>query len=318
MGNALVGHDDPGHGDDRGSGGDARAADQSAVERTAIRVIAVAGAGLGGFGVLLWIAAHWSTLGRFGHFGLLQGLFVAALVVALLWRPLRIPMTLVAFIGIGGLFALFGQTYQTGADPWQLFALWALLALPLCIGVRSDVLWAPWSLVAMVGVSLWIVAHTGHRFRVDAGDLRAHGLGWMFAVLITAALSPALARITGAGVWARRTSATLAMILVTTGALAASFGHLGSLQYALGLVVLAVAVVVFALPETYDLYSLSGAALGLNVLVIAGIAHALFSSMGSGTALGSLILIGLIAAGLLAATVSGVLRISRARQGAAP
>ena len=317
MGNALVGHDGAGQGNDPGGAGDGSAAEGNVVEHTAVRIIAVAGAGLGGFGILLWIAAHWSTLGRFGHFGLLQGLFVAALVVALLWRRLRIPMTLVAFMGIGGLFALFGQTYQTGADPWQLFALWALLALPLCIGVRSDVLWAPWALVAMVAVSLWIVAHTGHRFRVDAGDLRAHGIGWMLAVLITVALSPALARITGAGVWARRTAATLAMILVTTGALTASFGHLGSTQYALGLVVLAVALVVFALPETYDLYSLSAAALGLNVLVIAGIAHALFSSLGSGTALGSLIMIGLVAAGLLAATVSGVLRISRSRQGAA-
>ena len=24
-----------------------------------------------------------------------------------------------------GLFALIGQIYQTGADPWELFAVWA-------------------------------------------------------------------------------------------------------------------------------------------------------------------------------------------------
>ena len=31
-------------------------------------------------------------------------------------------MALLAMLNIGGLFAFFGQTFQTGADPWQLFA----------------------------------------------------------------------------------------------------------------------------------------------------------------------------------------------------
>jgi len=47
---------------------------------------------------------------------------------------------------IGGLFAYFRQTYQTGADAWQLFALWAALGLPLCLGVGSVVPWAPWEI----------------------------------------------------------------------------------------------------------------------------------------------------------------------------
>ena len=44
---------------------------------------------------------------------------------------LPVPMGLLAMLGMGALFAYFGQTYQTGADPWQLFALWAALSLPL-------------------------------------------------------------------------------------------------------------------------------------------------------------------------------------------
>ena len=71
-----------------------------------------------------------------------------------LWRPaLRAPLALLAFLGTGGLFAYFGQTYQTGADAWQLFALWGALALPLCLGARSDALWAPWALVVMTAIS---------------------------------------------------------------------------------------------------------------------------------------------------------------------
>ena len=42
-----------------------------------------------------------------------------------------------AAIAIGGLLALIGQSYQTGADPWQLFALWALLLLPWLLALRS-------------------------------------------------------------------------------------------------------------------------------------------------------------------------------------
>jgi uncharacterized membrane protein len=126
-----------------------------AIARWLPRVVAVLAAALAGLGIILWIAANWDTLGRFGRFALLQGLVLAMGLGALLRPSARAPLALLAMLGIGGLFAYFGQTYQTGADPWQLFALWAALALPLCIAVKSDVLWAPWALVAMSGVSLW-------------------------------------------------------------------------------------------------------------------------------------------------------------------
>ena len=38
------------------------------------RGVAILGAALGGLGLVMWIAAHWDTLGRTGHFALLQGL----------------------------------------------------------------------------------------------------------------------------------------------------------------------------------------------------------------------------------------------------
>jgi hypothetical protein len=59
--------------------------------------------------------------------------------VGTLWIPAaRTPLSLLALLNIGGLFAYFGQTYQTGADPWQLFSLWAALSLPLCLSVRGE------------------------------------------------------------------------------------------------------------------------------------------------------------------------------------
>jgi uncharacterized membrane protein len=123
------------------------------------RGVAVLAAALGGLGIVFWVAANWQTLGRFGRFALLEG-FILAMCAGALWRPAaRAPLGLLALLAIGGLFAYFGQTYQTGADPWQLFALWAVLALPLCFGTRSDVLWAPWALVASVAIALWVHSH---------------------------------------------------------------------------------------------------------------------------------------------------------------
>lgn len=52
---------------------------------------------------------------------------------------------------IGGLFALVGQTYQTGADVWQLFSVWTLCQLPFLLlfpNVASALLFAATANVA--------------------------------------------------------------------------------------------------------------------------------------------------------------------------
>ncbi|WP_372526415.1 DUF2157 domain-containing protein [Piscinibacter sp.] len=275
------------------------------------RGVAVRAAALGGLGIILWIAANWDTLGRFGRFALLQGV-VLAMCAGALWRPAaRAPLGLLALLAIGGLFAYFGQTYQTGADPWQLFALWAALALPLCLGVRSDVLWAPWALVVMTAISLWVHAHTGHRWRVEPHDLQAHAIGWGAAALLVAALSTPWRRVSGAGVWALRTALTLSVVMVTATALGGLFTQHVAAHYGLGLALLGAAAGVLALPRLFDVYGLSAVALGLNTLVVAGLARALFENHHGGDPIGQLLLLGLVAAGLLAATVNLVLRLAR-------
>lgn len=279
------------------------------------RGAAVLAAALGGLGLIMWIAANWETLGRFGRFALIQGLFLAVCAGAL-WRPAaRVPLALLALLAIGGLFAYFGQTYQTGADPWQLFALWALLALPLCLAVRSDVLWSPWALVAMTGVSLWVHAHTGHRWRVRSEDLPAYALGWGAAMALTAALAAPLRPYTGAGLWALRTALLLGAAGVALTALGALFDRYIAPQYWLALLLLGGAAVALGRPRWYDIFGLSALALGLNVLLVGGLAHALFAGKGSDV-IGALLLLGLFAACLLAGTVGLILRQWRSRGGA--
>jgi hypothetical protein len=61
----------------------------------------------------------------------------------------------------------------------------------------------------------------------------------------------------------------------------------------------------------FDVFALSAVALGLDTLLVAGLGRLLFSG-GGGDAIGLLLLIGLFAAGLLALSVSRILK--RARQ----
>ncbi len=270
------------------------------------RGLAILAAALFGLGLIFWVAANWESLGRFGRFALLQGFF-AVMCIGALYRPAaRVPLALLALLSIGGLFAYFGQTYQTGADPWQLFALWAALGLPLCLAVRSDALWAPWAMVTMSAISLWTHAHAGHAWRFERGDLATHAIAWSAALLVTLALSPLLTQLTGARLWSLRTSLTLAIAIIGITALGALFQKEIAPQFWMGLILLAVLAAAFATTVLFDVYVLSAVGMVLNALIIAGISHSM-----SAFGVDDLFLIGIIAAGLLSATVSLILRLTR-------
>ena len=115
-------------------------------------------------GVVFFVAFNWDALGRFGKFALIQALLLAA--VLLYWRlgALRTAgqaALLLAAILLGVLLALYGQTYQTGADPWQLFATWALLMLPWAAVGRFAPLWLLWLLLLNLAATLYYDARFG-------------------------------------------------------------------------------------------------------------------------------------------------------------
>lgn len=282
--------------------------------RTLPLALGVLAATLIGLGLVFWIAANWGSLGRWQQTALLQGV---VLVMALgAWArpgPARLALALLAFLATGGLLAFIGQTYQTGADPWQLFALWALLGLPMALAVRHDALWAPWAVVAMVGVALWIPTHSGHRWRFEGQDLLPQAAAWFVAALGVALLSPATRRTTGAGVWSLRTAVLLAAVIVAGSALGGLLQTRLSGQYVLGLAVLAAGLAAFASRRIFDLFALSALALALNGLLVAGLVRLLFSGVIGRDFLSMTLLVGLAAAGLLAFSVSRILRLHRQR-----
>jgi len=117
------------------------------------------GAGLGalGAGVLFFVAANWQDYGVLGRFVLLQSALAITVGVAL-WRSppqaLGQASLLLATLLTGAVLALFGQSYQTGADVHELFFTWAALTLPFALAGSSGALWALWWCVLNVGLAL--------------------------------------------------------------------------------------------------------------------------------------------------------------------
>ena len=99
------------------------------------------------------IAYNWEDLHRFARIALVATAFLVPCALAAV-RGKTVPdalqqaLYLAAMLAAGGLFALIGQIYQTGADTWQLFALWAVLTLPLALIARTRLCWLLWFVLA--------------------------------------------------------------------------------------------------------------------------------------------------------------------------
>lgn len=271
--------------------------------------LALIAAVLGGLGVIFWIAANWETVTRASHFALLEGFFAMMCIGALTRPAARIPLGLVAFLATGGLLAFFGQTYQTGADPWQLFAWWSVLTLPLCFGVKHDALWTAWSIIAMTALRLWSRAE-GEYVSTWGMPLSIHTLLYWFGALLPAiALSPKFRKHSGAGVWSPRLCVLLATSAIAFDALNSVFDWYAPGLYFVGLALLFALFVAFCRPVLFDMFALCALALALNVLIDGGIGKVLERS--NIDFIPALLVFGLSAAGLLGATVKGIGAISR-------
>jgi uncharacterized membrane protein len=113
-------------------------------------------------GLVFFVAANWSEISVFGRFALMQLVLIACVVVAWMKPPpafIGRGAVFLAFIATGALLALFGQTYQTGADIHELFLSWALLGLPLVIAAQWGVASAAWVLVLNIALLLFCGWH---------------------------------------------------------------------------------------------------------------------------------------------------------------
>ena len=115
------------------------------------------------FAVLFFVAYNWAEMGRWLRFGVVQAALVLAVVVAI-WPKDSLMVQRVALTSatllVGVLLAMFGQVYQTGADPWQLFFTWAVWVLwlglmNLAIGLYFRTWGGPFGVLASSDAALW-------------------------------------------------------------------------------------------------------------------------------------------------------------------
>ena len=281
------------------------------------RILVLLAASLSGFGLLMAIAANWDDWSRSTHFVLLGlAVLLTALASWALSGRRALPATalgVLALASVGGLLAFFGQTYQTGADTWQLFALWAALTLPLCLGLRHPLLWIVWLVVAHLAITLW--AHE----RIQGGfwlqdrpvlltQLLAMGLGGLWWL----ALQPAWQAWTGSSRLGARVALLLLVLLATGLALSGARMEqpLTTLYSLLPAVLLLLLLGLwYGRPAHHDLMNLSAVALGLLVLAMAQVSSILLQDFLS------LFSIGLVGLLLLGLTVAGLMRLHTQRQG---
>jgi uncharacterized membrane protein len=130
------------------------------------------GGGLLVIGVIFFFAFNWQAITRFHKFALIESLIVASLAAYSYWfyKASAKVFVLAASVFVGVLLAFYGQTYQTGADTWQLFATWALLITPWAILAQFASLWLVWLLLVNLSVFLYYQVFHGIFGVIFSGD----------------------------------------------------------------------------------------------------------------------------------------------------
>lgn len=120
-------------------------------------------------GVIFFMAWNWQELGKFAKFAAVEGIYaLLALYCIARWKHWSASALLSALaLSIGGMMALYGQIYQTGANAWELFQVWSVLLLPLALAGRSTALWFILWLVSSIAFSTWLAFY----FNFSAGDI---------------------------------------------------------------------------------------------------------------------------------------------------
>ena len=110
-------------------------------------------------GVVCFIAWNWGEMTPLARMALTGAVVAGSGIASVLLGPdtrLGRVLLLVCGLGIGPMLAVFGQTYQTGAELWELFRVWTILLVLLALAGRQTGLWfAAWLAANMFG-ALWL------------------------------------------------------------------------------------------------------------------------------------------------------------------
>ena len=140
-------------------------------------------------GIVFFFAFNWDALTRLQKIGIAASAVGLSALLTLCTRVFSSAWQAGCFVcsmGIGALLALIGQTYQTGADTWQLFAMWLLCMLPICLLARSATNWILALILGNLALGLFLSSARSPLLMALANErvfYAANGLLWVLAML---------------------------------------------------------------------------------------------------------------------------------------
>jgi len=252
-------------------------------------------------GVIFFFAYNWDALGRFTKFALVEGALVAAVAAGVLAGPDSTAgkaLLLLAALLTGATLALIGQTYQTGADTYELFAWWALLILPWTLVSREPVFWLLEIVLANLAVAMYFQAFRGFG-PFPGGNTQTWAIAILNAgVLVCWELAASVGPLWTRARWAIRIVAALGGISVTVLAVMGILDHQHIDALSLSAYVVWIAGAYFYYRHRVrDLFVLAGGVLSVVVTVACLMGKVMVQGR---DVAGGLLMIGLVVIGLSA------------------
>ena len=254
-------------------------------------------------GVIFFFAYNWQSLHRFGKFALVETVFAAALIAV--WRygteraAGKAALTGAALL-TGAMLALVRQTYQTGADTFELFAVWAAFILPWVIAARFAPLWLLW--IGLINLCVWAYFQA-LAWGVLGLLFGVRGILWvLFGVNLVATIAWEFGLACGIAWlhrWGARALATLTGVFATSiGVLAVVDSNEIGTGAILAYIAWILAMYAYYRLRVFDVFMLAGALLSAIVFITAFLGKQLLShGEAGGFLLIALVVIGMSAAG---------------------
>ena len=122
------------------------------------RMLLVLGLSLILSGIVYFFAFNWAKITPEMKLSLIQVSILGCLCASYFYGLQRLAgkiLLLSSSVLVGVFLAVFGQIYQTGADAYNLFMMWALLTLPWVIISEFAALWVVWLVINNIFLMLY-------------------------------------------------------------------------------------------------------------------------------------------------------------------
>jgi len=237
-------------------------------------LLPAAGAALTVSGIIFFFAYNWASMHKFFKLGLVGTGIIACVILSILPcipELIRSISLAAAAILVGGLFAVFGQIYQTGSDSYDFFMGWSLFVAIWVLISGFPPLWLIG--VALINTTVYLYFEQ----IVKGWDGQAFDI--LFVINLTALIA---AEIRGAddpdlhAGWFVKTVALTAVFQITSAMVSGVFGHEdGAIAFVLGLPGLSLGL--WYGMRTQSIFYISAVGFSAIVVVASMIAEALKS-----------------------------------------